>query len=400
MVMRVSTALIFERGVAGIQARQSDLIRTQQQLATGRRILAPSDDPVASAQALQLTQADAVNTRHRVNRDFALGHLQVTEAAVSQIGELLHRVREIAVAGGDAAYTDFERASLADELRGIYEDLLGVANGTDAEGHYMFAGYQGDTLPFVRTATGVQYVGDDGQRLVQAGASRQIALNLSGAEVFQRIRNGNGSFAWDVDPANTGTGVIGPGSVVDPALLTRDSYEIVFTVVGGVTTYDVNNLTTATPVLVGQPYTNDAGSIVFDGIRVEIEGAPADGDRFVVDPSVDQDIFATIDNLIAALGTGDNVLRANRLGRSLTDMDQTIDQVLAQRVALGNRLREIDGLNSAGEEFGLQYQASRSRLVDLDYAKASSDLLREQASLEAAQASFARIAGLSLFNYL
>lgn len=398
--MRVSTAMIFESGVAGIQAKQSEMLKTQQQLSTGRRIVTPADDPVASAQALQLTQADEINSRLRVNRDFAIGQLQVAETTVARVGDLLQRVREIAVAAGDASYTDADRASLANELGGIREELLGLGNATDAEGHYLFAGYQGTTRPFVSTAAGVQYLGDDGVRLVQAGASRQIAHNLPGAEVFERIRNGNGSFVWGAGAANTGTGIIGPGSVANAALLTGDSYQITFSVVAGVTTYDVVDTTTAATVLAAQPYGGNGASLAFDGVQIGIEGAPADGDVFTIDPSTDQSLFATVDKLIAALGAGGGVPLANRLGLSITDLGQAIDKLLSQRVSVGNRLRELDGLNSVGEEFGVHYQEARSKLVDVDYAQASSDLVREQTNLEAAQQSFVRIAGLSLFNYL
>jgi flagellar hook-associated protein 3 FlgL len=400
MRMRISTALIYERGVAGIQARQSDLLKTQQQLSTGRRVLTPADDPVASAQALQLTQAVEINARQRVNRDFALGPLQNTESAVAQVGDLLQRVREIAVAGGDASYSDAERRSLVDELRGIREELLGLANSSDAEGHYMFAGYQGSTRPFVQNAGTVQYLGDDGERLVQAGPSRQIALNLSGAEVFERIRNGNGHFVWGADPANTGTGILGPGIVADPTLLTGDSYQITFSVIAGVSTYDVVDTTTATTILAAQPYDGVAASIVFDGARVDLQGAPADGDVFTVDPSTDQSLFVTVDNLIAALSGPGGVPLANKLGLALSDIDQAIDKVVSQRVSLGNRLREIESLNGIGEDLSAQYQDAHSKLVDVDYAQAASDLAREQVSLEAAQQSFVRITGLSLFNYL
>jgi len=398
--MRISTSMIYERGVAGIQARQADLLKTQQQISTGRRVLTPADDPVAAAQALQLTQTIEVNARQRTNRDYALGQLQNTESTVAQVGDLLQRVREIAVAAGDASYTDQERASLADELKGIRADLLGLANSTDSEGQYLFAGYQGTTVPFVENAGTVRYLGDDGERRVQAGPTRQIALNLSGAEVFQRIPNGNGSFTWGAAAANTGTGVIGPGTVDDATLLTGDSYQINFSVVGGVTTYDVVDTTNSTTVLAAQPYDGVAGSIVFDGARVELKGAPADGDSFTVDPSTDQSVFQTVDNLISALNAGGGVPLANKLGLSITDVDQAIDQVLSQRVVVGNRLKEIDNLNTLGEDLAVQYQDQHSKLVDVDYAKAASDLTQQQTSLQAAQQSFVRITGLSLFDYL
>jgi len=399
--MRISTALIFDRGVSAIQDRQSELLATQQQMATGRRVVTPADDPIASAQALQLTQADDTNTRYRVNRDYAQGQLQLAEASIAQAVDVLQAVREQAVAAGNGSYTDKELSSVANDVAGRLQQLIAIANGSDAQGHYLFSGYQGATQPFVVAPGGaVQYQGDDGQRLVQAGAARQIALNVAGSAVFQRIPEGNGTFTWAAGAANAGSGVIGPGSVTNPALVTGHNYQIAFTVTAGVTTYDVVDTTTATTVLAAQPYSGGPTSIAFDGLQVNIEGAPANGDNFTISPSTDQSVFTTIQNLIAALRSGNGTALVNGLNIAVTNLDQALDQALTQRADVGVRLREIDASNGAGEEFGLQYQSARSKLQDVDYAKAVSDLSREQLSLQAAQQSFARVTQLSLFDYL
>ena len=77
-----------------------------------------------------------------------------------------------------------------------------------------------------------------------------------------------------------------------------------------------------------------------------------------------------------------------------------MDNVLTIRASAGSRLKELDSAKSSEEDLALQYSQTLSRLQDLDYAKASSELIQQQANLEAAQKSFARIAGMSLFDYL
>jgi flagellar hook-associated protein 3 FlgL len=399
--MRISTAQIFDRGISAIQDRQAELIATQQQVATGRRIVTPADDPIGAAQVLQLTQADDTNTRYRTNRDYAQGQLTLAESTIAQATDVLQAVREQAVAAGNGSYSNAEFAKMADDVAGRLDQLVAIANATDAQGHYLFSGYQGSTQPFVVAPSGaVQFQGDDGQRLVQAGAARQIALNVSGAAVFQRIPTGNGTFTWAAGAANTGAGVIGPGSVTNPALVTGHNYQITFTVAGGVTTYNVVDTTTATTVLAAQPYGGGPASIAFDGLQVDIQGAPANGDTFTISPSTDQSVFTTIQKLIAALRSGGSTARVNGLNNALTDLDQALQQALSQRADVGTRLREIDASNSAGEQAGLQYQSARSTLQDTDYAKAISDLTREQLTLQAAQQSFAKVSQLSLFDYL
>ena len=77
--------------------------------------------------------------------------------------------------------------AIATELRGNLGEMLGLANRTDGNGQYLFSGFQGSTKPFADTGSGVQYFGDEGLRMIQVSASRQLAVNESGREVFERI---------------------------------------------------------------------------------------------------------------------------------------------------------------------------------------------------------------------
>lgn len=399
--MRISTSTIFDLGVQALQRNQANAVKTQQEISTGRRILTPADDPIASAQALQVSQADGVNTQLGVNRSQAQSQLQVSEASLKQVGDLIQSIRERVVAAGDGALSGSDLKSIAADVSAMYEELVGVGNATDGAGNYLFSGFQGSTLPFVRNAAGtVQFVGDDGQRLAQVGASRQVASNVSGADVFERIRTGNGTFTWAAAGANTGSGIIGPGTVVNPALVTGHNYQITFTVAAGVTTYDVVDTTTATPVLTAQPYAAPSTAIAFDGISVNIEGSPANGDGFSVSPSTSQSVFTTVQNLVAALNGNGGTPLANSLGVGLTNLDQALNQVLGQRALIGSHLKEIDSLGSAGDDLGLQYKSQISKLQDVDYAKAISDLTLEQTNLEAARQSFLKITQTTLFDYL
>ncbi len=399
--MRVSTNTVYEQGVSAILRQQESLLKTQQQVSTGRRILTPADDPVAAARALDITQAESINAQYAENRNHAKSSLGLTESVLQGITTLIQDVRTVAINAGNPTLANNDRASLATGLRGRLEELIGLANTTDGTGQYLFSGYQGTTKPFTQTATGVQYSGDQGQRLIQAAASRQIAMSDSGTDVFERIRNGNGVFVTAAGAANSGSGVIGSGSVVTPASLTGYDYQINFTVVAGTTTYDV---VTATPPSTGNPYTS-GNAISFDGLQFDIQGSPADGDQFTVAPSANQSLFKTLNDLIATIaapvtGPTGSARLTNGLNTALLNLDRGLDNILTIRAAVGTSLQEVDALQSAGEDTALQYQQTLSQLQDVDYARALSDLSRQQVYLEAAQKSFLKVSGLSLFNYL
>lgn len=184
--MRISTQHLFESGAAQIGNLQTGLARTQQQIASGRRILNPSDDPVVAARALDVTQSQSINTQYGVNRQYAKNSLGEVEGTLSSVTALLQDVRTTVIAAGNGALSDNERGFMATELRGRFEQLLGLANTRDAQGNYLFSGFKTATQPFAETSPGVvQYDGDAGQRLMQVDATRQMAVTNPGQAVFQ-----------------------------------------------------------------------------------------------------------------------------------------------------------------------------------------------------------------------
>ena len=183
--MRISTQLLFESGAARIGDLQSSLLRTQQQIASGRRILTPSDDPVGATRALEITQAQSINTQYGVNRQNAKSTLSEVEATLSSVTELLQDVRTTTIAAGNGILGDTERGFMATELNARLDQLLGLANSRDAMGNYLFSGFQTDTPAFVKSATGATYQGDAGQRMAQVDATRQMAVTTPGSTVFQ-----------------------------------------------------------------------------------------------------------------------------------------------------------------------------------------------------------------------
>lgn len=407
--MRISSNTIYDSSVASLGQQQAQLLKTQQQVSSGRRILTPADDPVAAARALDISQSDAINTQYASNRDAARHTLSLAESTLQSVTSLIQDVRTAAVGAGNGGLSNSDRRTIATELSGRLQELVGLANSTDGVGNYLFSGFQSKTQPFVSTAAGIGYFGDDGQRQVQVSAARQMASSDSGADVFMRIRNGNGTFVTQAAAANTGSGVASLGNVLNPALVTGHNYQIDFTVAAGVTTYSVtDNSTLPVPTVLsaGNPYVSGQ-AISFDGMQFDIQGAPANGDSFTVTPSVNESIFKTISDMIAALNApitagsaGGAAQLTGNLNHGLNSLDRALDNVLTTRSSLGLRLNEIDALQAAGEDLGLQFKQTLSQLQDVDYNKALSDLTQQQIYLQAAQQSFVKVSSLSLFNYL
>lgn len=402
--MRISTNTMFETGTNQLGTLQAQLARTQQQLATNRRMLTPADDPIASAHALEVSQAQSVNTQFATNRQNARSTLSLEDAALAGVTSLLQDAQALTITAGNGAYSASDRATIANELSGRLEDLMGLANSTDGTGGYLFGGFRSASPPFVRSDTGTTYVGDQGQRQVQIGSARQIAMSDAGSAVFESNLTGNGTFVTAADPNNAGSAVVSSGAVTDAAQLTRDTYKLTFSVSAGVTTFTITDPLNVTLPPAARPYVSGQ-PIAFNGMSFEVAGAPLDGDSVTAGPSNKQSVFETIDKLIATLrapatdANGKIKLDAG-LAEANNNLRRALDSVLTAHASVGTRMKELDYLDSTGEDLNIQYAATLSNLQDLDMVKAISLFTQQQFSLEAAQKSFKSLTGLSLFNYI
>lgn len=433
--MRVSTSTIYALGVGQISQQQTNLLHTQQMIATGRRILTPGEDPVAAASVLELTQSMNVNEQNGTNATIAKNNLMAEESHLTDVTSLIQDIQELAVHAGNDALTDADRKMLATELQSRYQALKGIANVADENGQHLFSGFKGGTVPFSENSPGnVVYNGDQGQRTIRISANNMIAISDPGSDIFQRIKNGNGIFVTSANAANTGTGVVSPGSVLDVTkwnVAANKDFTIKFDVSAAtpsVTTYDIVDNITGDSLLTGAaaaaagPYLRtyasdgaislktqsppDTNPAAFDyGAEVVIEGAPATGDTFNIKPSTNEDLFTTISNLITTLQTTaptsmKSAVLHNGLNTALSNLSNALDNVLTVKAAVGARLKEVDAVQSNREDMAIQYQAAISHLQDVDYAKSISDLTLQQIHLEAAQKSFSKTQSLTLFNYI
>lgn len=400
--MRLSTSLIFTRGYDAIAKQQGELFRTQQQVATGKRIVTPADDPVGAARAQSLTQSIHEGERYSANIDAAASALAQNDTLLGQVSDLLQRVRTLAVNGGSGSLSAADRASLATELEGESQQLFALANSRDAAGKYLFAGLAIDAQPFAQTGTGVIYNGDQGRHELQVAASRTLPVNLDGSSVFMAGRNGDGNVLARAATTNTGSGVIAQGSPAGAP--NGHSYTLTF---ASGTQYDVSEydaLGALVATTSGVAFTPGA-SIAYGGMQTSIAGTPAVGDTFTLGPAHAQDLFGTLAGLVATLKTsatapGASTRVANGIAAALQDLDQGLDNVLTLRATTGAQLRELDALTSATQARSIQDQDALSGIMDVDYNKALSDFSRQQVALQAAQQSFAKVSQLSLFDYL
>lgn len=404
--MRVSTYILFSNGERNIVERQRELLATQSQLASGKRINSPADDPLGAADATSIRSNLAQFEQFKENQGHARYLLNLGESALAQFIDAVQDVREKLVAAGNGAFGDNERRMIAQELEGVLGRMVGLANSGDGAGGYLFAGARENAAPFAQTGNAVAFRGDEILQRLEVSQDRFQQVKFSGDALFMKMRPGNGSFTTAVAASNTGSGWIDTGSVQNPTLLTGLPYTIDFSVAGGTTTYRVvrQDGSASPPVVASGTYTSPA-TIDFDGIRVSISGAPANGDRFDVAPSGFQSVFDTLAQAIDALRqpAGDAAGRARfntALAGAQASVEQALDHLLLKRADIGSALAELDAYAGLNDDRTLEYQGRLSLVEDLDYAKAAAELTRRQTTFDAAIRSYSSISRLSLFDFL
>ncbi len=398
--MRVSSAFFSQRMASDYTRKQGEVALTQEQLASGKKINRPSDDPAVAVISSNLKQTSSQYSQYDRNSTFAEARLMMEETALASVSNVLLRMKELALAVNNDTLSASDNEAYLAEVQQQYLEIIDYANISDPNGDFLFAGNKVGSKPFVGNDT-ISYAGDDESKHIQIGTGRTIASSDTGTDVFMKVRNGNGDVNVSANPANTGTGIASSASITNRASYTKDVYRLDFT---SPTRFDIVNDRTGTTVLAAQPY-NAGDNIEFEGLQTDIRGTPAAGDSFIVSPSTNQDVFSTVNNFLDILKsapTSDSgkALRKQELNGFVNDIDQAFEHLNAKRSEVGTRLVYVESSRQENEAIHHQIDTTISGFEDLDYAEAVTRLERQSTTLEAMQATYARIESLSLFNYL
>ncbi|MBI3560091.1 MAG: flagellar hook-associated protein FlgL [Gammaproteobacteria bacterium] len=406
--MRVSSSQFQNTAVEAMVDQHAKLSQVQQQVATGRRIVRPSDDPVAASKVVKMDDVIRNVEQFQHNISTARARLTMEDGVLENVINAYQRIRELTIQANNDSQTDDTRGYIAEEMSQLLDEVVGLANSTDSNGEFIFAGNMGRFKPFAyNDQGGFDYHGDDGQRFIQIGPRRQIAVNDSGSDVFREIRDGIGKFSVYESPTNQGDAVIDPGVAL--ADYKGGTYAIIFDRKPSVDpkepiTYSVVDAQGNAVVAPGQVYTEDA-TIQFNGVQTFIRGEPKAGDYFVIRPSYHQDAFTTIKQYIGELKSShgspaEHAVLHNHTNQFLNGLDRAMGRVLDIRANLGARLNAMDSQEGINDALRIQMKEILSEVQDLDYGEAVSRLNLKLTGLEASQKAFTRVQGISLFNYL
>lgn len=394
---RLATANAYDNAMSRIATRQSQMSKLQEQISASKRVLRPSDDPTAAAQAERATTRMARVATDQRALEVQRNAVSTAESTLGDAMGSMQTFRTLVVQAGGVGLSTTDRASIAQQMTTLRDELVGYANTRDSNGQPLFGGLGSTGAPFVDDGTGVAYQGIPGQ---PAASEVGVPAALDGHATWMDVPTGNGVFAIAQGAGTSGVWT-DAGQVANPAALTGHGYRITFAVdAAGATTYDVRDSVTQATVKTAQPYTSGQ-AIAFDGLSLKASGKPAAGDSLVVSPSTRSSLFGVLDQAIAGVRDGTTPGAVSQgVAQALSQIDTAASRLSSSRGRAGDLLNRVDSISSRQETRGVQLEADRSRAEDLDTVKAISDFKTNETVYSAALSSYAQVQKLSLFNYI
>ncbi|TVK96728.1 flagellar biosynthesis protein FlgL [Shewanella algae] len=401
--MRISTSQMYQQNLNSILQKQTDTNRILEQLSSGKKVNTAGDDPVAAIGIDNLYQQNALVQQYLKNVDYSKNHLSMAESKLGSAETLVTSIREQMLRAVNGTLAPSERQMIADELRGSLDELLSIANTQDESGNYLFSGFSTDNQPFAFDGSGnIVYSGDSGVRDALVAQGVAMGTNIPGDSAFMKVSNGLGDYGVNYLASQIGDFRVLSAKIDNPAAHVADTYTFNFTDngAGGV---DLEVLDSGGTAVANVANFDASNPVSFNGIEVKLDGTPAGGDSFTMEPDAEVPIFDTIQQAIDLLEDPNRVNTPEgkaELAQLLNNVDSGLNQLSVARGVAGNNLKSLESYSSNHTEEELVNKSALSLLEDLDYASAITEFQKQQLALNAVSNVFSRVGSVSLFDFI
>ena len=438
---RMGTANTYDTARLNVGSRQTILSNLQENLTSGKRVVRPSDDPVAAAQAERaLVRIQRIQTEQRA-LEVQRNAMAQAEATLGDAVGLVQEMRQLVIAAGGGSLKQEDRKTYASQIQSLREQLVDVVNRKDTNGIPLLGALGSALTPFLGPLSGnpdYEFKGQPGQS-ASTGVTVPLTVDGHSALMLDPRRDGvyNAAISNTTNATNPldgrrfGTDTV---QVKDAHLLEQPAppaapytYSVAFT---GVTmnpdgtynaTYDIasdnSSYTSPGPVTVNNLKADQLQSIP---IKITEAGAeisfninatptkapdgslvysPADGDTVTI--SASPSMLSVIDRAVRDIGSAPNNNAASQaVGQALANIDKGLERLHNIRGYAGELLNRADRITGDQTNRTIQLEGDRSRAEDLDMVKGISDFQNAQVGYEAALKSYAQVQRLTLFNYI
>lgn len=407
--MRISTGQLYDRSIRSVLDNQGDLSDVQTQLASGKKLLRPSDDPVGAAQVIRLTEEIDLIGQYKKNNNVLTNSLEHEETILRSITDAANSARRLMIQSGDGILTTNDRQAIGVEMEQIRDQIFDLMNSQNAAGEYIFAGSQSASPAFVlnQSSLGNKYSfqGDDIINKIQVSSTLDLQVNNSGKFVFEDV------LARLKTSISSSAGVTSASLSLEQQSAFDKFHEANYNALPGANNEYQIEIISPSQVQISKVLpaavldTIDFASGVpfsYKGISFEIAGNTGDTVNFELDPPQKQNIAETLNNFVLAL-QDENMSQTdfdNAVSDALVGVDNSLTSIGTATSVVGGNRKVAESVFGGSLDLEIANKAARSSIEEVDYAEAVSELSRQEAALEAALATFSRVTGTSLFDFI
>jgi flagellar hook-associated protein 3 FlgL len=414
--MRISSNEFLLGSLNDLLAQQQNVNKLNREIATGQTMLDATDDPGGAGQVVGLANQLGYLSYDTANGQTATQTLQNGVSTLQQVTNLLVQLRQTATAAANGTNTETDRQTSIATAQTVLQQLVQLANTQGPNGGYLFAGSKSNAPAFATQPNGqVVFNGDANTNTIAIAPSINIPSTISGQSIFMSVPAGANGVATSANAANSGSAYATVGGVtsvsqVTAAALAGTQYDISFSATGPNLAYQVTSGTgapgsagyNATSGVVASGSYAAGGDIAVGGIDVSLNGSPAAGDSFAVQPGATSSLFQTVQGLIAALqlprGTAaQSTLAQQALENVIANITGAQTNVLAAQATLGASLSEIQSVGSQTNALSANASGQMSDLQSANLPQVIANYSESLTALQAAQLAFAKVQNLTLF---
>ena len=188
--MRVTQNITTSNFISYINKHAENLLKTQQQIASQKRINKSSDDPIGMGQVLGYRTNLALTDQYQENIEQGMTRLEFNEVTLDLASDLTNTARRLAADYSGSTLSAATRQSVALQVKDLYDQVMQMAN-SKFNGNYIFSGHATNTAPFSRDANyNATYNGDDGELRIMVSDNVEVNIIADGRNIFQDAANG------------------------------------------------------------------------------------------------------------------------------------------------------------------------------------------------------------------
>ncbi|XNO33108.1 flagellar hook-associated protein FlgL [Vibrio alginolyticus] len=397
MLTRISSFHNYQSVQNDLRRQENKVHHNQEQLASGKKLLKPSDDPLAAHYIQNISQQQEQLQQYLSSIVLVRNRLENHEVNIANAENFADESKRLTMEMINGAFSAEDRQAKKRELEEIANNFLNLVNSQDESGNYVFAGTKPKSQPFYRDKDGsVQYAGDDYQRKMKVSSMLEMPMNDPGSKLFMEIPNPFGDYQPNYDLQNGSELLLNKATNVDA----KDdaAYRVTFV--------DMNNgkfgyqLERNGKEVDADEFSPEKG-IEYKGLKVHVKGQITPGDSIEIEKRAEFSIFDTFKDAMAWSDKSVSDTSATaKLHQMTEEFHAAFIHLNKARTDAGARLSTLDIQEQNHEDFNLSLAKAKSNFEDLDYSKAVIEFSENSRALQASQQAFGKTKDLTLFNYI